>query len=80
MTKETIIWHVAAQISNMIYNDIVLKNGVECFEAWCEDGEVFDLLGLSDEEVNECLAKVKEVAPIVDDLVLNHLNANSMLN
>ncbi len=74
MKKKDVILAVANQIQNMMYNDINCDNGVECFEAWCADGEVFENEGLHSNEVAQCMKLVREVAPIVDNLVLNHLN------
>ena len=74
MTKKEAIIAVAGQIINMMYNDILRENGVECLEAWCADGEVFVLNDMSEQDADECMELVREVAPIVDDLVLNHLN------
>ena len=77
MTKKDIKLAVANQIQNMMYNDITEGYGVESFECWCEDGEVFENEGMSKEEANECMALVREVAPLVDELVLNHLNIDN---
>lgn len=73
MARKSVILAVANQIQNMMYNDITCENGVECFESWCADGEVFEEAG-DDDFVKECMALVTEVAPIVDNLILNHLN------
>ena len=77
MTKKETILAVANQIQNMMYNDITNEYGVESFESWCADGEVFENDGLNKEDVNECMTLVREVAPIVDNLVLNHLNIDN---
>lgn len=77
MTKKETILAVANQIQNMMYNDITNGYGVESFESWCADGEVFENDGLNKEDVNECMTLVREVAPIVDNLVLNHLNIDN---
>ena len=73
MTRKEVILAVANQIQNMMYNDIDCGNGVECVESWCADGEVFEEAG-NEDFIKECMTLVKEVAPIVDELVLNHLN------
>jgi len=74
MTNKEIILAVANQIQNMMYNDITCENGVQCFEAWCENGEVFENDGMGKEDAAECMQLVKRVAPLVDNLVLNNLN------
>ena len=33
---------VAGQLVNMIINDVLNNNGLEGFEGWCADGEVFE--------------------------------------
>lgn len=74
MTKSEIKTEVAGQIAAMIENDILNGYGVESFIGWCEDGEVFFNNGIEDGDLEECIALMKEVAPIVDDLVMNYLN------
>lgn len=74
MTKAEIKIAVAGQIAAMIENDILNGYGVESFIGWCEDGEVFFNNGIEEGDLDECIALMKEVAPIVDDLVMNHLN------
>lgn len=74
MTKSEIKIEVAGQIAAMIENDILNGYGVESFIGWCEDGEVFFNNGIEDGDLEECIALMKEVAPIVDDLVMNYLN------
>lgn len=71
-TKDVVI-AVAGQIESLLQNCIAEGNGYECFECWCENGDVFCELG-DEEFVDQCVALMKEVAPIVDNLVLNHLN------
>lgn len=67
---------VTGQLINMLENDIIRGYGVEGFEGWCADGEVFELNGLDKETVKECIDLVKNVSPLVDDLVMNRLNPN----
>ena len=62
---------VANQLINMLTNNILEDNGTETFEGWCEDGEVFNDHPAYKEE---CVALMKEVAPLVDELTYNHLN------
>lgn len=65
---------VAGQLVAMIENDVLNDYGVESFVGWCEDGDVFANMGLNEQGVEECMALVRKIAPIVDDLVMNHLN------
>lgn len=65
---------VAGQLVAMMENDILNDYGVESFVGWCEDGDVFENMGLNEQGVEDCMALVRKIAPIVDDLVMNHLN------
>jgi hypothetical protein len=62
---------VTNQIVNMLTNNILEDNGTESFEGWCENGEVFND---HPSYKKECVALMKEVAPIVDNLTYNYLN------
>jgi len=65
---------VTNQLINMMYNDIIEENGIEGFEGWCADGEVFDTL--PEEYFDDAMRLMKQVAPLVDDLIYKHLNIN----
>lgn len=65
---------VTEQVINMLTNNIIEDNGTESFVGWCEDGDVFDLNGLSGDYLKEAIAMMKAVAPIVDELTFCHLN------
>lgn len=72
MKRSEIIATVTAQICNMLENSIVhnvcFDQGIisECFEGWCEDGDVFA------EDIREEATKLmRKVAPIVDTLTVN---------
>ena len=69
--RQVAVRKVTEQLINMLYNNIICDNGTEGFEGWCEDGDVF-----SDkpEYEKECIALMKEVAPIIDGLTYGHLN------
>lgn len=69
--RQVAIKAVTNQLINMLYNDIIEDNGTEPFEGWCADGEVFE--DLPSEYFDEAMSLLKEVAPMVDDLVYNHL-------
>ena len=77
MTEKEIKLAVANQIQNMMYNDITEGYGLESFEDWCQNGEVFENEGMSKKEADECMALVRKVAPKVDDLLLNDLNTDN---
>ena len=60
---------VAEQVSNMIENNIVCDCGYESFIGWLENGDVFINDGYSEEETDEIMAYVREVADDIDALV-----------
>ena len=75
LTEKEIILAVANEIQNMMYNDITCENGVESFECWCNDGEVFEAYDCyTKEDVEQIMDKVRALAPVVDQLVLSNLN------
>ena len=59
--KEETIKKVTEAVIGLLENDILQENNIECFESWCEDGEVFG-------EDEEAVSLMKEVAPLVDKL------------
>lgn len=60
--KRTDIISVVEQIVNMFDNNVVGNNGSECFEGWCEDGDVF-------ENPTDAQIKImKRLSPFVDSL------------
>ena len=66
---------VAEQIIGMLENNILQDNGVESFEGWCEDGNVFhNNPDISEEERAAAISLMKQVAPKVDELTFNHIN------
>ena len=75
-TKKDVILAVAGELENLIVDGILEENGLESFEVWCEDGDSFTNSDFGDDEafVNDCVELMKEVAPMVDNLLLNHLN------
>lgn len=70
--RDVAIKAVTGQLVNMLINDVINNNGIEGFEGWCADGEVFE--DLHGEYFEEAMRLVKEIAPIVDTLTYNHLN------
>lgn len=75
MEKKDIIIAVTREIGNMMHNDILCEYGVESFETWCNNGEVFENNG---EDADACMQFVKEIAPLVDELVCGKLNINNI--
>lgn len=71
-TRQVAVRMVAEQIIAMLDNNLLNDCGTESFEGWCEDGDVFRHLNPAYEA--ECIALMKEVAPIVDGLTYGHLN------
>lgn len=63
---------VTGQLVNMLINDVLNNNGLEGFEGWCADGEVFE--DLQGEYFDEAMRLAEEIAPLVDTLTYNHLN------
>ena len=60
---------VTNQYINMLFNNVVNDCGVEGFEGWCGDGEVFN------EDVrDDCIELMHKVAPLIDELTYKYLN------
>lgn len=66
MTDKEIKQVVAGQLANMIMNNIVGDNGVECFRGWVEDGDTFAQLGMTDEEIERAMKLVAEIETPTD--------------
>lgn len=69
--QNQVIVAVAEQIVSMIENNVISGYGIEPFEGWCEDGEVFTNNGANEVFANECMELVRKVSPIVDKLSEN---------
>lgn len=71
MTEEekAVIIAVTQHYINMLYNNVIEDNGVECFESWCEGCDIFD-----GESHDKCVELMKKVAPIIDELTFGFLN------
>lgn len=67
MTQKQAVKKVCDQIIAMLYNDISEGYGVESFEGWCENGEVFRLDGECDDP-EHCWELAQKVANSVDKL------------
>ncbi len=63
---------VAVQLAAMIENNIIQGCGIESFEGWCEDGDVFDSVCESAENpvefIQGCTALMREISPVIDRL------------
>ena len=70
MNKKEIIKAVVGQIENMYENNIIHDYGTECFECWCEDGEVFRMTydNAKEEDIKNMVDCMKFLAPCVDRL------------
>lgn len=70
MNRDDIKRLVAEQVCNMLDNNIVRDAGGECFKSWLEDDDIFRNGGdgYSEDEINEIMAFVDEIADLVDDL------------
>ena len=60
--KEEVIKNVIEQVIAMLGNDVLAENGLESFEGWCENGDIFET------NRNEHIAVMKRIAPAVDNL------------
>lgn len=67
--EKAVVIAVTQVLIAMLENNIISDNGVESFEGWCEDGDIF-----GEDSHEKCVALMKEVAPIIDDLTFKHLN------
>ena len=74
MAKKEVIKAVTEQLINMLYNNTIEENGAESFVGWCEDGEVFALNEMSEDDVESCMDLVNEISPLVDKLSCQYLN------
>lgn len=72
--KMTVIKAVVGQLCNMLQNDVIDGNGIEPFDGWCADGEVFEDAFDDEEMIQACNRLVKRVAPAVDDFVYKLFN------
>ena len=60
---------VAEQIVGMIENNVLNECGMESFMGWLENGDAFyDADCYTDEEIDEAMRLVHEIADLVDEL------------
>lgn len=66
---------VASQIVNMLQNNIVLGNGNEHFEDWCELGDTFrdSYPNQTEEFYQECENLMYEVGSYIDRVTYDYL-------
>ena len=62
MNKIEIFKEVIEQVIAMFDNNLLADNGLESFEGWCENGDIFET------NRNEHIAVMKRIAPAVDNL------------
>lgn len=62
---------VVEQIIGMLENNILRECGVEMFEGWLEDGDVFFNLGWDEKDIAEAMRYAHEVSPALD--VINNV-------
>ena len=60
--KEEVIKNVIEQVIAMLDNNVLADNGLESFEGWCENGDIFET------NRNKHIAVMKRIAPAVDNL------------
>lgn len=60
--KEEVIKNVIEQVIVMLDNNVLADNGLESFEGWCENGDIFET------DIEEHIAVMKRIAPAIDDL------------
>lgn len=66
--KKKIALSVVGQFLNMIHNDVIEGNRYESFLGWLEDGEVFRLNGMDEEDVKVAMMYAKMLADDIDNL------------
>lgn len=70
MEKGKVIEALVSQIQNMYENDIIEGYGTECFEGWCEDGNLFrdSYDDATEDELYAMIIGMKQLAPYVNAL------------
>lgn len=67
--EKAVVVAVTQVLIAMLENNIISDNGVEGFEGWCEDGDIFD-----EDSHDKCIELMHKVAPLVDELTYKYLN------
>ena len=73
MNKIEIFKEVIEQVIAMFDNNLLADNGLESFEGWCENGDIFDT------DVDEHIKIMKYIAPAVDSLTNKIFNLKEEL-
>lgn len=60
-----LVFDVIEEINNLLTNNYIEENGSEGFEAFCEDGNIFNR---NDGQDEQRVKVMKRLAPYVDDL------------
>ena len=58
---------IASVIADMYHNNAKDCNH-ESFNCWCEDGDIFDEMEISEEIRIECKKLMEEIEPLVDEV------------
>ena len=67
--QKAVVIAVTQVLIAMLENNVINDNGVEGFEGWCEDGDIFD-----EDSHEKCVELMREVAPLIDELTYKFLN------
>lgn len=67
--EKAVVIAITQHYINMLYNNVIEDNGVEGFEGWCEDGDIFD-----EDSRDKCVELMHKVAPLIDELTYKFLN------
>lgn len=59
---------VVRQIIAMLDNNILNEYGVEMFEGWLEDGDVFFNQGLDERDIEEAMFYARKVSGALDEI------------
>lgn len=76
--RKKIVKAVTSQLINMLSNDILEENGLETFEGWCAEGEVYELNGMTEQEVTDAMELTKIVSDKLEDILFYNLNIDEM--
>ena len=61
-----VLKNVVEQVINMLTNNVIEEHGSEGFEAWCEEGDVFNDNNVSN--LDKHIKVMERLAPLVDAL------------
>lgn len=59
---------LVGQIIAMLDNNILNENGVEMFEGWLEDGDVFFNQGWDEKDIEEAMFYARKVSGALDEI------------